>query len=206
MVSTEITQASHKKSLQSLADELVSQLCTLTVSIRNGSLGEPSLSARASSDLWTTQDGQLSATRDRVLDLTRKLNQVLLGPHEYFHELVSSNWDLGALYTLLEFGILERIPLQGYATASQLAHSVHLPERKLLNVLRLATCSNILYEPKEGIFGHTALSEELVEDEKFRAFVGFQLFETRVASANLADSLKHEPNTFEDGQSAFKYA
>ena len=206
MVSIEMTQASHEKSLQSVVGELVSQLDTLTASVKNESLGEPSVSAGASSDLWATQDGRLSATRDRVLDLTRNLNQLLLGPHEYFHELVSSNWDLGALYTLLEFGVLERIPLQGFATASELARSVRLPEPKLLVVLKLAICSNILCEPEEGIFGHTALSEELVHDEKFKAFIGFQLFETRVASANLADSLQHEPNTFEDGQSAFKHA
>jgi hypothetical protein len=103
---------------------------------------------------------QVSATRDRVLDLTRELNQLLLGPHAYFHDLVSSNWDLCALYTILEFGILEKIALSGRATVRELANQSGLPERKLLNLLRLATCSNILQEQEEGIFCHTALSEE----------------------------------------------
>ncbi len=34
----------------------------------------------------------------------------------------------------------------------------------------------------------------------------FRLFETRIASAHLADTLKQKPNEYQNGQSAFKYA
>jgi hypothetical protein len=186
--------------------ELISQLCTLTKAIDDEGADLPSLTAGAHSQVWTAQNSQLSASRDRALELSRHLCQLLQGPHEYFHDLISYNWDLGALYTIIEFGILEKIPLSDQVSASVLANQVGLNERKLLNILRLAACSNILYEADSGFFGNTALSEELLHDKKFRAFIGFQLFETRIASANLADSLKGGLNTFEDGQSAFKYA
>lgn len=199
-------QYEHDRSLPSIADELVSQIRTLTISLRTSCISGPTLSAGASSELWTLQDGPIAETRDRVLNLMRRFSQLLLGPHAYFHELISSNWDLSALYTILEFDIFEKIPLKGSATAPELASKVAIPERKLLNVLRLAACSNILCEAEEGVFSHTALSEELLHDESFKAFVGFQLFETRIGGAYLADSLKIQPNEFDDGQSAFKFA
>ncbi|RMZ77060.1 hypothetical protein DV738_g4569, partial [Chaetothyriales sp. CBS 135597] len=204
MVGTQIPPRA--QSLLPVAEELVSQLRLLTESVSWGLIQEPSVQPGASSELWTTQENELSATRDKVVDLLRSVCQLLLGPHGYFHDLIATNWDLGALYTILEFGVLERIPLDGSATVSQLAVEVQLPERKLQNLLRLAACSNILYEAEDGVFGHTAFSEELVRDDKFRAFIGFQLYETRIGSTNLADSLKQQPNTFEHGQSAIKYS
>ncbi|RMD44617.1 hypothetical protein DV735_g548, partial [Chaetothyriales sp. CBS 134920] len=204
MVETQIPPRA--QSLLPVAEELVSRLRLLTESVSRGVVQEPSVHIGASSELWTAEENELSATRDRIIELSRSLDQLLSGPHGYFQDLIATNWDLGALYTILEFGVLERIPLDGSATASQLATELQLPERKLLNLLRLAACSNILYEAADGVFGHTAFSEELVRDDKFRAFIGFQLYETRIGSTNLADSLKQQPNTFEHGQSAIKYS
>lgn len=186
--------------------ELISQLCSLLKTAENENTTMPSFSAGTQSKVWTARDTALAASRDRVLELSKTLCQLLQGPHEYFHDIISQNWDLGALYTIIDFGVLGKIPANGTASAFELAKQTGLHERKLLNILRLATCSNILCETETGVFCHTALSEELLHDEKFRAFVGFQLFETRVASAYLADSLKTQPNSFEDGQSAFRYA
>ncbi|GAB1317686.1 hypothetical protein MFIFM68171_07896 [Madurella fahalii] len=87
----------------------------------------------------------------------------------------------------------------------QLAKQSGLPAEKVLRICRLVACAGILKEPEEDTFAHTAISEELVRDPGFRSFIAFQLCETRVASAHLADSLlKHNP--FWTGQSAFEYA
>jgi hypothetical protein len=208
MLASKMTQAAQSDSntFRPMVDELISQLCSLTKTIDDEDVDLPSLATGAHSRLWTSRNNKLSISRDRVLELSKDLCQLLQGPHEYFHGLISCNWDLGALYAIIEFGILDKIPLDGQASASKLAEESGLSERKLLNILRLAACSNILNETESGVFSHTALSEELLHDEKFRAFIGFQLYETRIASANLADSLKKGTNTFEDGQSAFKYA
>jgi len=178
-----------------------------------------SLEVGASSGLWTAHDPELESARSAVLGLTQKLDMLLHGPHGFLHEYVSTNWEHGALYTLLEFHILDKIPLpdahvdnsgkSASVTAEQLAVGTGLTTEKLLRVCRLAACVGILKETSEGSFAHTAISEELVRDKGFRAWVEFQLYETRVASANLADSLKRpdtNPNNFWTGQPAFDYA
>lgn len=64
--------------------------------------------------------------------------------------------------------------MDGKVHVSLLASQSGLLEKKLLSVLRLISCEGILDEVSEGVFGHTTISEELVRDEKFKAFIGFQ--------------------------------
>jgi hypothetical protein len=102
------------------------------------------------------------------------------GPHGFLHEYVSTNWEHGALYALLDFGILERIPLDGAMSIAQLAEQSHLPSEKLLRVCRLVACAGILRETEGGVFSHTAVSEELVTDAGFRAWTAFQCVNTDI--------------------------
>jgi hypothetical protein len=161
----------------------------------------------AKSDLWETHSGQIDELRSTILGLTSRLDKLLEGPHGFLHEYVSPSWEHGALYVLLEFDILQMIPLEdgAYVSAAQLAEQANLPVEKLLRICRLVATAGILEEVKEGKFSHTAISELLVKDEGFKSWVHFQLFETRVASAHLAESLK-KPNPFWTGTAAFETA
>jgi hypothetical protein len=186
----------------------------------------------AHSDLWETHSGQIDELRSTILGLTSRLDKLLEGPHGFLHEYVSPSWEHGALYVLLEFNILQMIPLEegAYVSAAQLAEQANLPVEKLLRICRLVATAGILEEVKEGKFSHTAISELLVKDEGFKSWVHFQyvlwcltklrtpfalgwkadgrssrLFETRVASAHLAESLK-KPNPFWTGTAAFETA
>ncbi|KAI9652383.1 MAG: hypothetical protein M1831_006861 [Alyxoria varia] len=193
-------------SLLTLAEELFGQTYLLTRQLKEASQPEPSLSPGASHTALWSEDSEFEQARSRIFGLTKELTKLLHGPHSYLHELISSNWELGALYTVLEHGLLEAIPLDGEANLSQLAEKSGIPERKLQNILRLVSCEGILEESSNGVFRHTAISEELVTDQKFKSFVGFQLYETRISSAHIADTLKLQANDFHNGQSAFKYA
>ncbi|KAL9085531.1 MAG: hypothetical protein Q9165_007576 [Trypethelium subeluteriae] len=196
----------HSDDLVHTAEEILTRTSQLAKQLSQRSITPPSLSVGANSDLWTTHDGEIEALRSATLALTQRLDNLLEGPHGVIHEYVSTNWEYGALYTLLEFDILEKIPLDGSPVpAAQLAEQAGLPSEKLLRICRLVATTGILQEPEEGLFAHTAISEILVKDPGFRSWVGFQLFETRVASANLADSLKR-PNPYWTGQAAFEYA
>lgn len=210
-------------SLLALAGEVFGQTYQLNKYLKQNSISEPSLTVGAKTELWTSHAPELEEMRNSIFGLTKKLNKLLHGPHSFLHEYVSTNWEYGALYTVLEFGILEKIPLNGKRDVRGLAIQVGIAEAKLLTVLRLVACENILFEVEDMVFCHTAISEELATNQNFRSFIGFQyvhllssescsswlvrLFETRVASAHLADSLRNsEPNEFHTGQSAFKYA
>ncbi|KAL1963924.1 hypothetical protein VTN77DRAFT_7730 [Rasamsonia byssochlamydoides] len=195
--------------LLSLAGEIFFETHRLVQRLKRDAIPEPSsLEVGATSAVWDTHSGEIETARTAIAGLTKQLMKLLDGPQGFLHEYVSSNWDHGALYTLLEFGILEKIPLEkqdggGSSSCgvhvSELATHSGIPEDKLLCILRLNACEGIVKEVAQGVFGHTAISEQLVQDAKFRAFIGFQLFETRVASAHLADTLKRKPNEYWTG-------
>lgn len=196
-----------QNALISTAQAILKQTSDLSDKLAQNSIDAPSsLALGATSSLWTTHDDQISSVRSSILSLTQHLDRLLEGPHGFLHEFVSTNWEYGALYTLLEFSVLEKIPLDGSSVpATELAEQVNLPPQKLLRICRLIATAGILVESEEGRFSHTAISETLVRDEGYRSFIRFQLFETRVGSAHLADSLREE-NPFWTGRPAFDYA
>ena len=167
-------QASESSALLALAENILGQVSQLDRYLKQNSISQPSLGVGASTELWSSHTTDIESPRTKILGSVKQLSKLLAGPHEFLHEYVSSNWEHGALYTLLEFDILEKIPLDGKADVSSLASQSGLPEKKLLSILRLISGEGILDEISEGAFSHTAISEELVTDEKFKAFIGFQ--------------------------------
>ena len=169
-----MAKASNSTTMLALAQNLLGQVSCLDGIIKATSLSQPCLDVGASTKLWSSDFTEVESLRSSVLGLIMQLTKLVLGPHEYLHEYVSSNWEHGALYTLLEFHVLEKIPMNGKAHISLLASQSSLPEQKLLSILRVISCEGILEEISEGVFMHTVISEALVKDEKFRAFIGFQ--------------------------------
>lgn len=157
-----------------LANKIRDQVDYLDSHLEQNSIAQPSLAVGASTELWSSHSTDIESARNSIFGLTRQLTKLLAGPHEFLHEYISSNWEHGALYTILEFNILEKIPIDGTAHVSLLASQSGLPEKKLLSIIRLVSCEGILDEISEGVFGHTTISEELVKDKRFKAFIGFQ--------------------------------
>ena len=199
--------ALHQNGLLDTAKDIFAQITELSEQLSQRSIVPPSgLAVGAGSQLWTTHDARIGSLRSSIMGLTQHLDKLLNGPHGFLHDYVSTNWEYGALYTLLEFGVLEKMPLDGSSVhADQLAKQSGLPPEKLLRICRLVATTGILQEIEEGFFAHTVISETLVKDEGYKSFIRFQLFETRVASSHLADSLR-KPNPFWTGQAAFDYA
>ena len=169
-----MAQASGSTTMLALAENILGQVSRLDNHLKQNSISQPCLAVGASTELWSSHSIDIESARSSIVGWTKQLTKLLVGPHEFLHEFVSSNWEHGALYTLLEFNILEKIPLDGKVHVSLLASQSGLPEKKLLSILRLTSCEGILDEVSEGVFGHTTISEELVRDENFKAFIGFQ--------------------------------
>ncbi|KAK5701097.1 hypothetical protein LTR17_022894 [Elasticomyces elasticus] len=144
--------------------------------------------------------------RQRVLGLTDQLKKLLQDPHEYHYDYVSANWDHGALYVALQANIFEVVAEEGSADITNLSKRSNIPADKLLRTLKLLSCQSFVEEQDCEVFCLTGISECLVADKDFKAWVAFQLFETRVASAHLSDALAEIPNGYQDGQSAFRKA
>ena len=168
-----------------IAEEIFDQTHNLAKYLKKNSIAEPSLAVGSTTELWSSHSKEIDTVRTNIFGLTKQLTKLLNGPHGFLHEYVSTNWEYGALYTVLEFDILEKIPLDGQVHVSKLAALSSLPENKLLRILRLVSCEQILDEVSEGVFRHTAISEELVKDKNFKAFIGFQyVLPTKKARGN----------------------
>lgn len=173
------TRASNMESfnqsqLVGIAEDILNRTKKLIACLSDRSAALPSLEVGARSELWITHDGDIQQHSTALRGLMQQLDKLIEGPHGFLHEYVSINWEHGALYALLEFGVLEQIPVEGAISIARLAEKSGLPSDKLLRICRLAACAGILREIEEGVFAHTAISEELVRDTGFRSFIAFQ--------------------------------
>jgi hypothetical protein len=124
---------------------------------------------------WSESALNISAPRMKAIGLLERLTTLLQGPHEYLHDFVAPNWDHGALYAFLQSSALEHLALSGgSASLPSLSEDSGIPEDKLARILALLRCRNIVNEPELGVFTLNAVSEELVKDQDFRAWVEFQ--------------------------------
>lgn len=169
-----MAQDTNTTMMLTLAGEIFGRTYQLEKFMKEKSIKEPSLAVGTSTELWSSHMTEIATAQTNILDLTKKLTKLVYGPHGFLHEYVSSNWEYGALYTVLEFDILEKIPLDGEMHVSELAMLSGLPEDKLLRILRLVACEQILEETSDQAFCHTVISEELVMNKKMKAWVGFQ--------------------------------
>ena len=109
------------------------------------------------------------------MGLLNQLVALLQGPHELLHDMVAPNWDHGALYVLLQSQTLENIASSGgRSPLSCLSNQSGVPEDKLTRILALLRCKNVVEELEPDIFSLTAVSEELIKDGDFRAWMEFQ--------------------------------
>ncbi|RAK87194.1 S-adenosyl-L-methionine-dependent methyltransferase [Aspergillus costaricaensis CBS 115574] len=188
--------------IRELATQILALCTQLEQTCNEADIPPPSLSADTESTFWS--DSEITATRNTALGLLDELTLLIQGPQEFLHEFVASHWDHGALYAFLHSQTLEHIARSGRASIEDLESQSGIPADKLVRILGLLRCRRIVDEPEKGVYALTAVSQELVEDSDSRACLEFQLFETRIASAHLADALARKPNGYADGESAFK--
>ncbi|KAL8901489.1 MAG: hypothetical protein Q9207_005171 [Kuettlingeria erythrocarpa] len=188
-----------------LATDILHECSLMDKERRAKNIAPPTLEAGTSTAFWSGASTEITVARTKALGLLDELSALLRGPHEFLHEFVASNWDHAALYAFLQSQSLEHIAsFGGVASLSNLSDKSGIPSDKLVRILALLRCKNIVQEPEDGVFALTAISEELINDGDFRAWVEFQLFETRVASAHLGETLINKPNDYTNGTSGFK--
>ncbi|KAL8911232.1 MAG: hypothetical protein Q9171_003579 [Xanthocarpia ochracea] len=203
------------KNIGHLAVDILHQCSVIDKECQANNTAPPTLEAGTSTAFWSESSTEITAARTSALGLLDRLSALLRGPHEILHESVASNWDHAALYALLRSHTLEHIASSGgLASLSSLSAQSGIPSDKLVRILALLRCKNILQELDDGVFSLTAISEELIKDGDFRAWVEFQyiltalskcqLFETRVAGAHLGEALINKPNEYANGTSGFK--
>lgn len=162
--------------IDQLAAEILSQCTSMRKYCQEASIASPSLVPRSDNTFWSTEScPKLIASRTKTLGLLERLSTLIRGPHEFIHEFVASNWDQGALYVFLRAKILEHIARLGeQANVGNLAAASKIPQDKLFRILGLLRCKDIIHESDDGNYILTAISEDLLRDPDFRAWVEFQ--------------------------------
>ncbi|KAG8632002.1 hypothetical protein KVT40_001142 [Elsinoe batatas] len=192
----------------SLLTTLPSTLHNLSSLLASYSIPQPSLSLPRSSSQEFYTHPSLLPLRSTLEGQLEHLLLLIRGPHEHLHSLVGRNWDHGALYAVLRLGALDALAEareEGMGTGD-VARGVRVPVEKVGRLLGLVRCFGVVERGggKER-WALTAVGRQLVDDADFRAWVEFQLFDTRVGSAHLADALTGERNGYgEEGVSGFK--
>ncbi|WPH01302.1 S-adenosyl-L-methionine-dependent methyltransferase [Acrodontium crateriforme] len=190
-----------------LATDLLQQCQIISGECNRSKVSTLRTAINGSAETWHQTNPRANNARSVAQGLITQLSTFLHGPHEYLHELVSSNWDHGALYAALQARVIDHIAAStGGSSLYELSQHCDIPEDKLSRILGLLCCRGIISQPEQGVYVSTSVSRELIRDGEFRAWVEFQLFETRVASAHLANALAKKPNDYTSGVSAFKQA
>ena len=168
-------QRMEHKAIGQLAAEILHECSWMERECGAKNIASPMLEAGTSTAFWSDTLTDITAARTNALGLLDRLSALLRGPHEFLHEFVASNWDHAALYAFLQSQSLEHIASSGgVASLSNLSKISGIPGDKLVRILALLRCKNIVQEPEHDVFALTAISEELIKDGDFRAWVEFQ--------------------------------
>lgn len=182
-------------SIRQLANDILDQCSLMEKECQRTETPPPTLDAGANTSFWMDTSADLAKSRTQTLGLLERLTILLQGPHDYLHEFVAPNWDHGALYAFLQLGVLEHIASSGgHATLVDLSRKSGVPEDKLSRIMGLLRCKNIVRMPSDDVFALTAVSEDLLHDGDFRAWVEFQWVVTPLLdkiSAHILGCLKH---------------
>lgn len=162
-------------SLLTIAERIHSKTALLVQQLKSYGISEPSLSPSCTDQSWGSDNFSLEAASDQIAALSRKLALTLDGPKRYLWEFVGgAHYGNAAMATILEFRVLESVPLDGEAHISQLSSESGLDENKLLRLLRVLACDHVIYEVRESCFRHTAISALLLTDKHTRALMEMQ--------------------------------
>ncbi|KAL8725158.1 MAG: hypothetical protein Q9166_007533 [cf. Caloplaca sp. 2 TL-2023] len=158
-----------------LAADILHECSLMNQTCQARGITPPTLQAGTTTAFWSETSTEITTARTKALGLLDRLTTLLQGPHDFLSEFVAANWDHGALYATLQSQTLEQISSSGgSASLSNLSNKSGIPEDKLVRILALLRCKNIVHEPEDGVFTLNAVSEKLINDADFRAWVEFQ--------------------------------
>ena len=131
--------------------------------------GQPSYAVESPRELWENPKLGLKDVKSKLTDAANTLLTLVNGPMLFHRNLFGVHYDLAALQIMLEFNVLENIPVKGGIDLGTLSAKVGIDKDKLGRLLRLLGTQRYVEEPQFEVFQHTVLSEVLLRDELLKA-------------------------------------
>ncbi|KAI1738211.1 S-adenosyl-L-methionine-dependent methyltransferase [Xylaria scruposa] len=147
-----------------------------------------------------------SVAAAELANAARELQALVQSPRQQLNLLAFSLFDSISVGTLLEFNILELVPLEGTISLSELAAKAGLLEDKLTRIVRYAITIFVFHEPKPGYIAHTVISAAIARDPKFVDFLRMSLVDLAPINAALPLALRKWPQTEAINESAVQAA
>jgi hypothetical protein len=199
--------ASNAPPISRLAEEISRNAEILVDYLARNGLPQPSFSPDGPLRTTFENESEVSAARVALIDATKELHTLALGPEETtrffcFNEI----YLLGAMQVLCHFGVPTNVPEAGDISFYELASRTGLSEALLPRFVRMAAANYYFCETRPGFVAHTPWSRTLASDERMRACVWFRYAEMLPAVAKFVDMIKEFPDSPEPQDTAFRIA
>ncbi|KAF2140298.1 uncharacterized protein K452DRAFT_335379 [Aplosporella prunicola CBS 121167] len=148
----------------------------------------------------------IHAARRTVIDATKELHGLMVGPSESLRWLAWSYNDNLSLRAVYHFRIADAVPLEGETSFDHVAAAVSLDRVNVKRIVRHAMTNNLFCEPRPGYVAHTAMSRAMLEDPTLKDWVGLCSSDFFPAAARTVDAMEKWPGSQEPTHAGFAYA
>ena len=155
--------------LLGLAVDITSYTKQIVDRLRESGHGQPSYAVDSPRELWENPQLGLKDVKSKLTDAANALLTLVNGPMLFHRNLFGVHYDLVALQVMLEFNVLESIPVKEGIDLGTLSAKVGIDKDKLGRLLRLLGTQRYVEEPQFEVFQHTMLSEVILRDELLKA-------------------------------------
>ncbi|KAK0623669.1 O-methyltransferase-domain-containing protein [Immersiella caudata] len=199
--------ASNDPLLSRLAEAISRNTKILVDHVKRNGLPQPSFEPDGPLRTRFESDDAASAARLALIEATKELHILALGPEETtrffcFNEI----YLLGAMQVLCHFKVPQNVPDVGEISFHELSSRTGLSEALLPRFLRMAAANYYFSELRPGFVCHTPWSRTLAHDEGMQACVWFRYAEMLPAVSKFVDMVKEFPDSPEPQDTAFRIA
>ncbi|MCJ1358868.1 MAG: hypothetical protein MMC33_008868 [Icmadophila ericetorum] len=196
---------SSQTDLLGLAVDIAAYTKQIVDKLSKSSCGQPNFAVDSPRELWENPQLGLKEVKSKLTEAANTLLTLVNGPMIFHRNLFGTHYDLAALQIMLEFNVLESIPVKGSIDLGTLSTKVGIDKDKLGRLLRLLGTQRYVEEPQFEVFQHTVLSEVLLRDELLKAQGSVQLDDMHKASVEASNYLHANPNCQKSQVSPFKH-
>ncbi|KAK3990138.1 S-adenosyl-L-methionine-dependent methyltransferase [Cladorrhinum sp. PSN332] len=190
-----------------LAEEISHNTGIITECLKSHGLPQPSFDADSPSHPIPETDEKMSSARSALIEATKALNALAVGPGEAIRFFgYQEGFLLASMQVLCHFQVPQSVPLRGEISFSELSHKTGLNEAHLARFLRMVITSYYFVEPRPGFVAHTAKSKILATDNKMRRCVWFRFAELLPTAGKFIEAVEKYPDSTDPQDTAFALA
>ncbi|KAH7304182.1 S-adenosyl-L-methionine-dependent methyltransferase [Stachybotrys elegans] len=183
-----------------LAERITTSVAELQACLSAQGLESPSFAENSPPEL----PSEVHHLRDKVLDATAELHEVLLEPLMLIYKFAGVS-NVVSIDSIVRFKILDMIPSGGQVSFDEIADKTNLDKRLIRRLLRHAITMRILAEPEPDMVSHTKTSKFLAIPY-ISAWATFESHDTWPAIPRIGEAIQKWPHSEDATETAYALA